>query len=420
MKARAERGEGGERGVERRKATQESKAETNTDDKAAKRKRDSGERVEVAIDAERQGVDVDETAEATEAGRNHAAVDEKTEGQVTDDEGVAVVDVIAEAEGDSAADEEAGDAAALVSGVAGMVAGAGAGEVKAGVVGTSSKQASALASNSTATGSRVTPGDATAAGHEATRLVAQGDAAATIASDAEPTGDEADTDQSRRSEGKAAEAALPMLKPAASGKGEPSATPAAPIAASEVASSAPASSVTAGGGDAATTKLSASAASAASPGVANAGDAEPDAVNAARMARGLNAAVKQQGGSLTLRLTPPELGTVRIELQIAGGTLAANFHAETEPARAMLTQQMSHLRRALEAQGLNVERLSVQTMGEPGRGGEAATGDDSGRRETAGDGRSRGSFGRGEGERRFARTTTSDFEQFATSQGLKS
>ncbi|MEM7626408.1 MAG: flagellar hook-length control protein FliK [Planctomycetota bacterium] len=87
-----------------------------------------------------------------------------------------------------------------------------------------------------------------------------------------------------------------------------------------------------------------------------------DALNAARLSRGLNAAVNQQGGNITLRLTPPEMGTVRIQLNMQGGNISAQFHAETESARTLLSQQLGQLRTSLESQGLNVERLGVQAM----------------------------------------------------------
>lgn len=88
----------------------------------------------------------------------------------------------------------------------------------------------------------------------------------------------------------------------------------------------------------------------------------PSDLNAARLARGLQSAVQQRGGSVTLRLTPPDMGTVRISLQINGGSVNAQFHTQTESARQLLNQQWSQLRHALESQGLNVERLGAQTM----------------------------------------------------------
>jgi flagellar hook-length control protein FliK len=87
-----------------------------------------------------------------------------------------------------------------------------------------------------------------------------------------------------------------------------------------------------------------------------------DEVNTARIQRGLNTAVQQQGGGITLRLTPPELGTVRIQLQVQGTSVNAQFHAESEAGRNLLQQQLGQLRNSLEAQGLSVERIGVQAM----------------------------------------------------------
>lgn len=131
---------------------------------------------------------------------------------------------------------------------------------------------------------------------------------------------------------------------------------------------------------------------AAQPGqVAQTQDTDNTQLNTARIARGLQNAVHQKGGAVTLRLTPPEMGTVRIQLQIQNGTVNAQFHAETESTRTMLNQQLSHLRTALENQGLSVERLGVQTM-QNSSGSNLHNESESGRDGQANDGRSRGGF----------------------------
>ena len=86
-----------------------------------------------------------------------------------------------------------------------------------------------------------------------------------------------------------------------------------------------------------------------------------DEVNVGRVVRGLQSAVNQRGGSVTLRLTPPELGAVRIELMVKDGVVNARFTAQQESVRNLLMDQMGHLRTALDRQGLTVERIEVQT-----------------------------------------------------------
>ena len=101
--------------------------------------------------------------------------------------------------------------------------------------------------------------------------------------------------------------------------------------------------------------------------------------NVFRIARGLATALAQRGGSVTLRLTPPDLGTLRINLQINGARVSAGFQIESEAARTLLTQQIGQLRTSLENAGLSVERLSVQSMtssspsGLQHQGGQSAT-----------------------------------------------
>ncbi|WP_145447279.1 flagellar hook-length control protein FliK [Mucisphaera calidilacus] len=85
-------------------------------------------------------------------------------------------------------------------------------------------------------------------------------------------------------------------------------------------------------------------------------------MNTARLNRGLRSAVQQKGGVVTLRLTPPELGTVRIQMQLTGTRVNATLHAETSAGHQALSSDLARLRTGLEAQGLSVDRLSVQPM----------------------------------------------------------
>ncbi len=125
---------------------------------------------------------------------------------------------------------------------------------------------------------------------------------------------------------------------------------------------------------------------------------ESDA-NVARVIRGMHGVVNQQGGAVTLRLSPPDMGIVRIEMQLNAGTVTAQFHTEHESARSLLTQQLGQLRQALEAQGLTVDKLHVQTMS-----GDSATNNNTSRDNadpSAHDGRSRGQYtGSGRGGQR--------------------
>lgn len=128
-------------------------------------------------------------------------------------------------------------------------------------------------------------------------------------------------------------------------------------------------------------------------------NSDSDSLNTARLTRGLANAVQQRGGAVTLRLTPPEMGTVRIQMQITGTNVSASFHAESASAQTLLTQQLAQLRTSLETQGMNVERLSVQPLASTTSSQNAnqsnnqdAQQQNTGQQQSANDGRSRGQY----------------------------
>lgn len=79
-----------------------------------------------------------------------------------------------------------------------------------------------------------------------------------------------------------------------------------------------------------------------------------------RIVRGLSAMVNQRGGVMHMRLDPPDLGVLRVQMTIARGTVTAEFQPTTVQAHALLEQGMGVLRAALESHGLIVDRLTVQ------------------------------------------------------------
>ena len=77
-----------------------------------------------------------------------------------------------------------------------------------------------------------------------------------------------------------------------------------------------------------------------------------------RVARALQAA-QGRGGRLQLRLHPPELGGLRLEIRVQGNALMAKLEAETTSARAVLLENLPVLRERLEEQGVQVEQFDV-------------------------------------------------------------
>ena len=99
--------------------------------------------------------------------------------------------------------------------------------------------------------------------------------------------------------------------------------------------------------------------------------ARPVEVDAARflsrVARAFQVA-QQRGGELRLRLSPPELGSLRLELRVLDGVLTARLETETPAARQTLVEHLPALRERLAEQGIRVERFDVDLMQQQGQG----------------------------------------------------
>ena len=85
-----------------------------------------------------------------------------------------------------------------------------------------------------------------------------------------------------------------------------------------------------------------------------------------RVARAFHLA-QRRGGELTLRLSPPELGSLRVELHVEDGAMTARLEAETEVARTALIEHLPVLRERLAEQGVRVERFDVDLMQQRGQ-----------------------------------------------------
>lgn len=75
--------------------------------------------------------------------------------------------------------------------------------------------------------------------------------------------------------------------------------------------------------------------------------------------RGLATMVNQRGGVMNMRLDPPELGALRVQMTLTRGVVSAEFQASTPQAQGLLERNLTVLRSALEGQGLTVDRLTV-------------------------------------------------------------
>lgn len=80
-----------------------------------------------------------------------------------------------------------------------------------------------------------------------------------------------------------------------------------------------------------------------------------------RVARAFEAA-QQRGGEVRLRLSPPELGSLRLQVSVQDGVMVARLETETAAARATLTDNLPILRERLAEQGIRIERFEIDLM----------------------------------------------------------
>ncbi len=66
------------------------------------------------------------------------------------------------------------------------------------------------------------------------------------------------------------------------------------------------------------------------------------------------------GGTMRIRLDPPELGTLQITVQIRDGVITASFATSNDEATRLLSHSLHQLKQSLEGQGINVEKLHVE------------------------------------------------------------
>lgn len=86
-------------------------------------------------------------------------------------------------------------------------------------------------------------------------------------------------------------------------------------------------------------------------------------------------AAQQRDGKIQVRLSPPELGSVKIELALQNGVMQAKLEAETPAARNLLLDSLPALRERLAQQDIRIEKFDVDVRQEGGNAGSGQTDD---------------------------------------------
>lgn len=79
----------------------------------------------------------------------------------------------------------------------------------------------------------------------------------------------------------------------------------------------------------------------------------------------------RNGGEMQVRLSPPELGALQIEISIRDGLVSARLETHSAAAQQLLSDNLHQLKESLSQQGLVVDRLDV-FMGQQQSGGDFA------------------------------------------------
>ena len=88
--------------------------------------------------------------------------------------------------------------------------------------------------------------------------------------------------------------------------------------------------------------------------------AGPDRARFIRRVTGAFEAAGRRDGPIRVQLTPPELGTLRLEIKVERGEIVARLETETHEARNVLLDNLPALRQRLEQQEIKVQRFDVE------------------------------------------------------------
>ena len=90
-----------------------------------------------------------------------------------------------------------------------------------------------------------------------------------------------------------------------------------------------------------------------------------------RVARAIDFANERGGGPIEMRLSPPELGTLQVKIELKEGVMTASMEVETPAARQTLLENLPALRDRLEQQSVRIDKFDVDVRDESQqRGGE--------------------------------------------------
>ena len=119
--------------------------------------------------------------------------------------------------------------------------------------------------------------------------------------------------------------------------------------------------------------------------------------NHANIVTSMRGELLPNGGSMRIRLDPPQLGALQVTVQIRDGLITAAFETSSDEATRLLGHSLNHLKSVLESHGVAVDKLQVQ---QAPREAQAQTPGDEQRREQGGQSQEQEQSARQEQQRR--------------------
>jgi flagellar hook-length control protein FliK len=83
-------------------------------------------------------------------------------------------------------------------------------------------------------------------------------------------------------------------------------------------------------------------------------------VNHPQIVRAIRGELVPGGGTMHIRLDPPELGPLQVTVRMDDGVMTASFQTSSDQATQLLSHSLTQLKHVLESQGVTVEKLQVQ------------------------------------------------------------
>lgn len=91
-------------------------------------------------------------------------------------------------------------------------------------------------------------------------------------------------------------------------------------------------------------------------------DDDRSAENVQRMLRVLRGAMLRERSTTVIRLDPPELGLLRLEMDLRKNAMTLRVKAETDAARDLLRGELDLLRNGLQASGIRLEQVEIAPL----------------------------------------------------------